>query len=121
MKSKIICSMLIFFSLATVSAQVSTSRLTGTVQDSSGAPVAGARVTIRNEQTGATRATTLSDSGVYTFDAIDTGVYTVEVEASGFKKVALAGNEVRIGQPTTVNATLEVGQITETVEVVGAA
>jgi len=104
-----------------LSGQVSTSRLTGSVADPSGAPVAGAKVTIHNEQTGAARSTTLSDSGVYTFDAIDTGLYTVEVEAPGFKKVTLTGNEVRIGQPTTVNATLEVGAVTETVEVSGAA
>lgn len=107
--------------LTSLSGQVSTSRLTGSVQDASGAPVAGAKVTIRNEQTGVTRAATLSDSGVYTFDAIDTGLYTVEIEAAGFKKLALQRNEVRIGQPTTVNATLEVGAVTETVEVVGGA
>ena len=48
-------------------------------------------------------------------------LYTVEVEAQGFKKVSLRGNEVHIGAPTTVNATLEVGAVTETVEVSGAA
>jgi hypothetical protein len=102
-------------------AQVSTSRLTGTVQDSSGAVVAGATVTLRNEGTGATRAVNSSENGSYTFDAIPTGLYTVEVEARGFKKTVLRNNEVRIGQPTTVNATVDVGQVTETVEVVGAA
>jgi hypothetical protein len=116
-------SLLVLFALitASLSGQVSTSRLTGSVQDASGAAVAGAKITIRNEQTGVTRTATLSDSGVYTFDAIATGLYTVEVEAAGFKKVSLTGNEVRIGQPTTVNATLEVGQLTETVEVSGGA
>jgi hypothetical protein len=101
-------------------AQVSTSRLTGTVQDSSGAAVSGAKVTVRNEATGETRAATLSDSGVYSFDALPTGLYTVEVEATGFKKASLKANEVRIGQPATVNVTLEVGAVTETVEVSGA-
>jgi hypothetical protein len=101
--------------------QVSTSRLTGTIQDSSGAVVAGANVTLRHEATGVTRNTTSTGAGTYTFDAIATGVYTVEVEAKGFKKVSLRGNEVNIGAPSTVNATLDVGQVTETVEVVGAA
>ncbi len=101
-------------------AQVSTSRLTGTIQDASGAAVPGAKVSVRNDATGETRATTLSDSGVYTFDALPTGVYTVDVEAAGFKKATLKANEVRIGQPTTVNVTLEVGAVTESVEVSGA-
>ncbi len=105
----------------TLSAQVTTSRLTGTVQDASGAAVSGATITVRNEETGLARTATLTESGIFTFDAIPTGLYTVEVEAPGFKKVSLKNNEVRIGQPTTVNATLEVGQVTETVEVVGAA
>jgi len=117
------CLLYVFFILiaGTVSAQVTTSRLTGTVQDASGAAVPGATVTARNEETGLSRNVTLTESGIYTFDAIPTGFYTVEVEAPGFKKASLKNNEVRIGQPTTVNATLEVGQVTETVEVVGAA
>lgn len=102
-------------------AQVSTSRLTGSVLDSSGAAVPGATVTIRHEQMGTSRSTTTGESGAYTFDAVLTGPYTVEVEAPGFRKAVLRGNEVRIGQPTTVNVTLEVGQVTESVEVTGAA
>src|SRR5262245_50928984 len=83
-------------------AQVSTSRLTGTVQDVSGAVVAGATVTLRNEGTGALRTANSAENGSFTFDAIPTGMYTVEVEAQGFKKAVLRANEVRIGQPTTV-------------------
>ena len=101
--------------------QVSTSRLTGTVTDSTGAVVPNATVTLRSEETGTTRTAVSAESGTYTFDAIPTGMYTVEVEAQGFKKAVLKGNEVRIGQPTTVNAVIDVGQVTETVEVVGAA
>jgi hypothetical protein len=107
-------------SVLVASAQVSTSRLTGSVQDTSGAAVPVAKVTVRNEATGETRATNASEGGVYVFDALPTGLYSVEVEAGGFKKAALRNNEVRIGQPTTVNVTLEVGAITETVEVSGA-
>src|SRR5687768_17523753 len=62
-----------------VSAQVSTPRLTGSVQDPSGALVAGATVTLRHEATGVVRTTTTTDAGTYTFDAIPTGSYTVEV------------------------------------------
>ena len=83
-------SILLAFSTSIINGQVSTSRLTGTVQDSSGAVVPGATVTIRNEETGATRTSTLAEAGTYTFDALPTGLYTVEVEASGFKKTASA-------------------------------
>ena len=69
----------------------------------------------------ALRTATSAESGSFTFDAIPTGMYTVEIDAKGFKKAMLRANEVRIGQPTTVNATLEVGQQADTVEVVGAA
>ena len=65
-------------------AQVSTSRLTGSIQDSSGAAVPAARVTARNEATGESRTATLDESGIYAFDALPTGLYTVDVEASGF-------------------------------------
>ena len=75
--------------------------------------VGGATVTLRSEDTGATRTTTSAESGTYTFDAIPTGMYTVEIETKGFKKAVLRNNEVRIGQPTTVNATIDVGQVTE--------
>src|SRR3712207_1597912 len=90
----------ILFLSTWANAQVSTSRLTGTIQDASGAGVPVAKVVVRNEATGDTRTTTASDSGVYTFDALPTGLYTVEVEAGGFKKASLRNNEVRIGQPT---------------------
>lgn len=106
---------------ALVSAQGTTSRLTGTVRDPSGALVAGARVTLTNEGTNATFEAQTSDSGVYVFDSVQVGVYSVTVEASGFKRLVLKGNNVNVGQPTTVNATLEVGGTEEVVEVTDAA
>ena len=123
MNFRVFVAVIVALSLAgpALFAQVSTSRLTGTVQDSSGAVVANATVTLRSEETGIARTTTSAESGTFTFDAIPTGMYTVEVEAQGFKKAVLKANEVRIGQPTTVNAVIDVGQVTETVEVVGAA
>ena len=106
------CSLVVALALL---GQVSTSRLTGTVQDSSGAAIVGSGVTLRNEATGVSRTTLTTEAGTYTFDAIPTGMYTVEVEAKGFRKASLRSNEVNIGAPTTVNVTLEVGAVTETV------
>jgi hypothetical protein len=97
--------------------QGTTSRLTGTVLDSSGAVVSGATVTLTNEGTGVSLTTQTSDSGAYTFDLIQVGTYQVSVEKQGFKKFVSRGNTVNINQPTTVNVSLEVGDISVTVAV----
>src|SRR5258708_11896918 len=54
-------------------------------------------------------------------DAVQVGIYTVEVTAQGFKKFVGRGNEVFIGQPTTVNVSLTLGAVSESVEVSGVA
>jgi hypothetical protein len=102
-------------------AQGTTSRVTGVVLDQKGASVAGATVTLTNEGTGTSLTVETSDSGTYTFDLIQVGSYTVTVEKTGFKKFQSAHNLVNVNQPTTVNATLEVGDVKEVVQVTAAA
>jgi hypothetical protein len=101
-------------------AQGTTSRLTGTVTDASGSPVPGVNVRLTNEGTGQSFTASTSESGVYNFESIQVGNYSVAVEANGFKKFLAKGNVVNIGQPTTVNVRLEVGAVTESIEVSGA-
>jgi len=105
----------------TLHAQGTTSRASGVILDSTGASVAGAKVLLVNEGTNATFATTSADNGAYFFEAIQVGSYSVSVEAPGFKKFTSKGNLVTIGQPMTVNVTLEVGAVAESVEVVATA
>jgi hypothetical protein len=102
-------------------AQGTTSRLTGTVTDSSGAAVSGASVTLTNEGTGISLTTETADSGTYTFDLIQAGSYQVTVEKQGFKKTVAGKNTVFINQPATVNISLDVGGVAETVTVEGTA
>jgi hypothetical protein len=102
-------------------AQGTTSRVTGTALDPSGAAVPGAAVTLTNEATQATLNTQTSDSGTYVFDLIQVGTYTVTVEKQGFKKQVTTGIKVDINQPATVNAKMEVGGLAEVVQVVGGA
>ncbi len=102
-------------------AQGTTSRVLGVVQDPSGAAVPAAAVQLINEGTRAAFAVKTSDSGAYAFEAVQSGSYTVSVEAAGFKKFVSKGNAVAIGQPTTVNVTLEVGAVAEQIEVSGTA
>ncbi len=103
-----------------VFAQGTTSRLLGTVNDPSGAAVAAVQVRLTNEGTNQTFNAVTADNGAYFFESIFVGKYTVEVEAPGFKKFIAKGNVVNIGQPTTVNIVLQVGAVTESVEVSGA-
>lgn len=98
-------------------AQGTTSRVTGTVSDNSGAAVAGATVTLTNEGTGVSITTETSESGTYAFDLIQVGNYEVSVEKQGFKKLVSKGNLVSVNQPATVNAVLEVGDVSATVTV----
>jgi hypothetical protein len=105
----------------TLFAQGTTSRLTGVVTDASGALVANANLTLTNDGTNASFVSRSSEAGAYVFDAIQPGSYTLTVEAPGFKKFTAKGTRIVIGQPTTLNVSLQLGTVTETVEVSGAA
>jgi len=101
--------------------QGTTSRVTGTVVDEKGSVVPGAVVTLTNEATQNTLTTETSSAGSFVFDSIQVGKYTVSVEKQGFKKAVSVGNTANINQPLTVDFTLEVGGLSETVQVVSTA
>jgi hypothetical protein len=96
---------------------MSTSEITGTVSDATGASVPGAVVTIVNEATGVTSRQTTGPAGVYVFPALTVGSYTISVEAPGFKKEKKTGALLVVGTPLNVPFKMEVGQAAETVEV----
>jgi hypothetical protein len=98
-------------------AQGTTSRVTGTVTDTAGAAVPGATVTLTNEATNGSLATTTNDSGDYVFDLIQPGNYTVTVEKAGFKKYVTSKNNVQVNIPATINTSLEVGDVSAVVSV----
>jgi hypothetical protein len=102
-------------------AQTGTSRVTGTIQDRTGAVIAGAKVTLTNEATKVAFVTTSTSSGSYTFEGVQAGAYTITAEMQNFKKFVSTGNALTIGQPLTLNAMLDVGAAGETVEVSGTA
>ena len=97
--------------------QMSTSQIAGTVTDESGAVVPGAKVTIRNEATGATNEQTTSVAGVYAFPALTVGSYTISVEIAGFKTAKKTGEALVVGTPLDVDFRMEIGQTSETVDV----
>lgn len=98
-------------------AQGTTSRITGTVEDNSGAAVSGATITLTNPATGTSLSTETSESGSYTFDLIQIGTYDLSVEKQGFKKYVSTGNTVNVNQPATLNVALEIGDVSATVTV----
>src|SRR5918998_1816422 len=102
-------------------AQGTASRVTGVVTDPSGAVVPGATVTLTNEATKVSFTTESTSTGQYVFESVQVGIYTVEVEKSGFKKFSAPGNQVNVNQPATVDVRLEVGNIADVVTVESAA
>src|SRR5678816_871517 len=103
----------------TAVAQTSTSRITGRVVDSKQASIAGASVTITNEATGVSQTQTTTEAGVYAFEALPVGNYSVTVEQNGLKTLVKNGNHLEVNNPLTVDVVLEIGQLSEVVTVQG--
>jgi hypothetical protein len=91
--------------------------LQGTVKDPSGAVISRAQVTIRNVETGASQVTTTDASGHYSFSNVQAGNSTLFVSSPGFKRYDLSNFYLGVGRTNEIDATLEVGPATETVEV----
>src|SRR5262249_50150302 len=97
--------------------QTGTSSITGVVTDAQGGTVSGAKVTLTNLGTNATRTTETTGAGVYIFDLITPGDYRLEVEAAGFRRAVVDNAKAQIGKATEVSVQLELGQVSQTVEV----
>ena len=91
--------------------------LAGVVTDSSGALVAGAKVSITNSGTAATYAVTTTSVGAYRFDDIALGSYNVTVGAPGFKTAVTTNVLVQIGTVAALNVTLQPGEVNQQVTV----
>jgi hypothetical protein len=98
-------------------AQSDRGTITGTVNDSSGARVAGAAVSATAVATGITSKTTSNTEGNYDFPNLQVGAYTLSVEHSGFKKYTQQGITLYTGQTVGVDVVLQVGNATELVQV----
>ena len=116
MRLHVLPAVLVAFA-ASASAQISKGNLTGIVTDPSGSAVPRATVRLVNTGTGAERTEQSDSSGIYRFMTLDAGAYRVEVEAAGFKKFIREGIELRVGETTTLDLQLEIGQSAESVTV----
>ncbi len=114
-------TLLFSFSARTTLAQAVTGTLLGTVQDSTGAVVPNATVTLTNEGTNVINKATTGPQGFYTFPNLVPGQYSVTVEARGFKTEIAKDNQVNVEQSTRVDFTLAPGTVSQQVTVTGAA
>src|SRR6266851_2426952 len=102
---------------APVMGQAVNATLLGAVTDTSGAVVAGAKVTATEMKTGVSRSTTTNDSGNYAFANLPPGLYEVATEKQGFKKAVRSGVDVVVNTDTRVNLALDPGAISDSVVV----
>lgn len=92
----------------------------GSVRDGSGGVLAGVKVTLRNVDTGVARGTMTNESGGYFFPLVTPGRYQATVEKTGFKR-SVQDVAVRTGIGSTADFTLQLGQVTDSVQVTGEA
>ena len=91
--------------------------LQGFVRDPSGAAVSNARITVRNEETGASQSTTTNAQGLYRFDNIQAGNSALFVDSQGFKRFQLTSFYLGVDRMNEIDARLELGASSQTVEV----
>ncbi len=116
-----------FFHIAALLAAVgilysqANSIISGTVRDTSGAVVSGAKIVATDVDRGTTMNTTTNEAGRYAFPNLGVGKYVVSAENKGFKKSSTQPITIDVNQAVEVNIAVEVGAVTEQVEVTAAA
>jgi hypothetical protein len=115
--SKFIASIVIFAGVSAYGQQAEDALVLGTVLDTSGAVVAGAIVKVTHVSTNASVEVRSDQSGEYRTPPLRIGEYTISVEAAGFKQFNQRGIVLDIGDVRQVDAVLEIGQTTESVNV----
>ena len=102
-------------------AQDSRGTIGGRVLDAQDSPMAGARVTAANQETGVAASAVTNDSGAFRLPFLLPGSYRVTVEISGFRTYSLSGVELRVADSLDLAVRLEIGSVLETVDVKGGA
>jgi hypothetical protein len=110
----------LLMSPCTALAQQETATITGSVRDASGARVSKATVTITNVETNVSTKTETDERGFYVVPSLRPGEYSIAAETAGFPKTVRTGVRLQVAQVALIDVTLQTGQVTETVEVVGA-
>lgn len=112
---KLMCAVVLL--CGSLFAQTQTATLRGSVTDNSGAVIPGTRVTLTNTDQGRTWNATSNEEGAYVFVQIPPGPYSLAVEAKGFKQYQRQNMTLEVAQIALLDVVLEVGAVTEVVEV----
>ena len=113
----ILALVVLSFAVQLIGQGVDTALLRGTVKDSSGAVIPGVMVTMTNVATGVSEKRPTDSAGRYLFTDLKPATYTASVEATGFKTLIQDNIVLRVGQQTDLDLKLEVGEISQKVEV----
>ena len=111
------CALALLTICLAASGQGFRARISGIVTDQTQAAVAGATVTLLNVQTGVKTVRQTSETGLYVFDLVDPGTYTLTVELTGFNRFVQENIVVQMRGDITVNVTLQPGTVRETITV----
>ncbi len=98
-------------------AQATTAQISGTVKDQSGAVLPGVEITVTQTATGAKRSAVSNETGNYVLASLPLGPYMLEAALPGFKSYVQSGIVLQVDASPTINVVLQVGQVTEQVEV----
>ncbi|MGH9666832.1 MAG: carboxypeptidase regulatory-like domain-containing protein, partial [Bryobacteraceae bacterium] len=104
-------------SIASAFAQVDTATITGKVTDTSGAAMPNVQISVVQTETNFHFSSVTNSDGIYRIQSLQPGPYTATFEASGFKRLVRQNISLHVGDVLAVDATLEVGAVTESVEV----
>ena len=121
MRKALLLVFLLFAVLSTRAFGQTFGEISGLVTDSSGAVVVGADVTVTNPQTNFTRSASSNSSGNYTFASLAPGLYDVKAARQGFQSEIHTGIQLQVQQTARIDFKLNVGSVTEAVEVSGGA
>jgi hypothetical protein len=111
--------LILLLTAGAASAQLSTAELSGRVTDTSGAVLPGVTVTMTQTDTQATRTAITDADGTYVISNLPTGPYRLEVSLQGFRSYVQNGIVLQVGATPTINVSLELGNVAETITVEG--
>jgi hypothetical protein len=100
--------------------QTATATITGTVKDKTGAVIPGVDISVTNTATGFQRQTSTNESGDYTIPLLPPATYMIQAERQGFRKAVIPSTELLVNQVARVDIAIELGAVTQTIEVKGA-
>src|SRR5256712_7685394 len=95
--------------------------ISGVIRDASGAVIPGATVTVTNPATNQVRSAISNEAGVYNFPVLQPGKYNIKVELPGFRTITQNDVELQVQQSARIDFTLQVGEVSQTVQVEGTA